>query len=510
MSRLSKILFFITFVSFAIIFATRYLLEGWITPLYIPLVIGVVSFVTALFIDFKFYLEFFTMRTTKHGMNMGTVILLVLVGLVTVNYLAVQKNKTWDMTEEKLYSLSPQTEKVLQALKDPVKFVIFFKGETARNALAEMREYARPFADYSSKVEVEFFDTYVNNQKSQQYLNSLPDKDAPRNRGFMFIEHQGKRERVMPPFGETEITSALIKATRKSTSKIYFTIGHGEREITNDGIDGISGLKDQLEQYAAQSATLKLMDLPAVPDDATAVVIAGPKSAFLASELEALKKYLEGGGRLLMLLDPGEKHDLSPFLRTYGFEFSNTYVISVGVQIEGLGPEAVAAVDFDPANEITKPLSGGNTYALMNLVSEVRKAPGATQDVQEILRSSPRSLSLSELSNSAKQGEMRSYVLGSVSKGKIGEKEHEIVVFGDSDFVANKFSRHSTNMNLFMNAVASLGGESDLISIQPKQPKATQLLLTSGVWLVLLLAAVLIPLGLLISGSVIWFRRRSA
>ncbi|MGE0761772.1 MAG: GldG family protein [Bdellovibrionales bacterium] len=519
MSRLGKILFFVAWISIAIVFAVRYVLGGWINPLYVPLVLSVVSLVGAFAIDAKFYLEFFTMRTTKHGLNMGTMILLALGILVTINYLAVRKNKVWDLTEDKLFSLSQQTVDVLKPLKEPVGFIIFYRGEKNRDALNALRETLQPYEDTSPMVDVEFFDTYVENLKAQQYLNALPDKDSANNKVFLFIEHEGKRERVNMPFGETEITSAIVKVTRKSTSKIYFLTGHGEHDLMNDSDEGLSALKRELEQYAAKTDVLNLLQTPEIPADATAIVIAGPRAALLDNELNALNTYLFNGGKLLVLADPGEKHNLAGFLKPLGVEFSNTYVISVGVQVEGLGPQAVVGLDFDQNSDITKPFVNGNTYTLMFLATEVRKSPGAPADfqVQEILRTNPRSMTLSELSNDAKRGELRAYSLATTSKGKLKDKEGKIsdkdfavVVFGDSDFVTNKLSGQPTNMNIVLNSIASLSGDTDLISVRPKQPKATKLVLTAGPWLAMVGVSVLLPLLLMITGSVFWFRRRSA
>ena len=526
MSRLGKILFAVAFVAMATVFAVRYVIGGWIDVLYIPLAISLVSLIAALVIDTKFYFEFFAMRTTKHGLNMGTMILLALVGLVTINYLAVRKNKIWDVTEDKLFSLSAQTLDVLRPLKDPVKFVIFYRGEKNRDALSALRETLRPYQEASTHVEVLFYDTYADNRIAQQYLNNLPDKDAPNNKVYLFIDYAGKRERVNAPFGETEITSALVKATRKSASKVYFLTGHGEHDLNSDGDDGLSSLKAELEKYAAKTETLNLMQTPEIPTDATAIVIAGPRTALLENEIAAITQYLHKGGKLLVLADPGEKHNLASLLKNVGLEFSNTYVVSLGVQVQGMGPEAVVAMDFDQNSEITKPFVSGNTYALFFLASEIRKSP---QDqgfqVQEILRTSPRSAALTELGPGAqaeltqlmRKGGMRAYSLAATSKGKLkaqdgkeADKEFAVVAFADSDFATNKLSGQPNNINLVLNAIASLSGEADLISVRPKQPKATKLTLTSGTWLGVVSASVLLPTVLMIFGSVVWFRRRSA
>ena len=80
-----------------------------------PLGIAVFFFGLAVFKDARFYLEFLTMRTTKHGMNMGALILMAVVALVSINFLAVRYEKKFDWTSERLNSLSDQSLKAFKA-----------------------------------------------------------------------------------------------------------------------------------------------------------------------------------------------------------------------------------------------------------------------------------------------------------------------------------------------------------------------------------------------------------
>lgn len=519
MSRWGKILFFVAWIAIAIVFAVRYVLGGWIAVLAIPLGLGVVALLAAFVMDIKFYLEFFTMRTTKHGLNMGTMILLVLVGLVSVNYLAVRKNKVFDLTEDKLFSLSEQSREVVKHLDKPLELSLFYRGEKARDAMNAARENLRLYGDASPQVAVQFYDSYVENIKAQQYLNTLPDKDSQANQVFMFVEYDGKRERVNAPFTETEITSAIVKVTRKSSKTIYFLAGHGERDLGADGDEGFGSLKEKLTKYAAKVESLNLLQNPQIPADATAIVIAGPNQPLMDSEVEALTKYLQDGGHLLVMADPGEKHNLTQLLSIMGIEFSNTFIVNVGVQLSGAAPVTVPGLEFDQTSEITKPFMSGNTFALFHMAGEVRKSAQAPPEitVTELIKTSPKTMTISELSETAKRGDLRAYSLAVAAKGKLkgkdgklAEKEFSAVVFGDSDLASNKLVAFPTNLNVILNSVAHLTGETDLISVAPKEPKATKLVLTNTAWLGVVGAGLFLPTALMILGSVIWFRRRSA
>lgn len=128
MSRWAKVSWLLCGLSVLILVAVRFILGGWANFLYVPLAVLVVSFGLALALDWKFYLEFFTLRTTKHGMNMGVLIILVVALLAAVNMISVRFNKSFDLTSEKLNSLSDQSGKVIGDLKENLGIVVFYRG----------------------------------------------------------------------------------------------------------------------------------------------------------------------------------------------------------------------------------------------------------------------------------------------------------------------------------------------------------------------------------------------
>ena len=83
-----------------IVLVARFILGGWLDMLWFPLGMGIVSFSVLIITEFRTILDFLTMRTTKNGMNMGMIILLMVVVLASVNYLSIRYNKTFDLTEE--------------------------------------------------------------------------------------------------------------------------------------------------------------------------------------------------------------------------------------------------------------------------------------------------------------------------------------------------------------------------------------------------------------------------
>ena len=92
--------------------------------------------------------------------------------------------------------------------------------------------------------------------------------------------------------------------------------GFASRGLTNDG-------------YAVR--TLNLVQNPSVPDDAAAVVVAGPALDLGATDATALNEYLEGGGRMLALLEPDPPSTWRDLIARWGIDVLDGYVIDLDV-----------------------------------------------------------------------------------------------------------------------------------------------------------------------------------
>ena len=130
MSLLGKLCLSLSGVSLIIVMSTSWILGGWLPVLYIFLVLFFAGVVLSLVVDYKLYVGFLLMRTTKNGMSMGVSILITLVFCGALAYLSVTFKKSVDITEEKINSLSPQTVQLLESLQGDMHLTVFYKGAT--------------------------------------------------------------------------------------------------------------------------------------------------------------------------------------------------------------------------------------------------------------------------------------------------------------------------------------------------------------------------------------------
>jgi ABC-type uncharacterized transport system involved in gliding motility auxiliary subunit len=521
MSKVGLASLLIAALCMTIVVIARFILGGWLDMLWFPLGMGLVSFAALLATEFRTILDFLTMRTTKNGMNMGVIIALMIVVLASVNYLSIRHNKTFDLTEEKINSLSEQTLGLLAKLDQDIFVHVFYKGEEAAQPREQLRQILAVYSESSSKVKVRFYNTFTENAMTQTYVNDLPDN--ARENLFAFVEYNGKRIRVQAPLmTEEKITSALIKATRQGTKTIYFLVNHGEPTLDLEEGNGLTGLKKALEDSSFQVKPLDLISTPKVPDDAAVVAIVGSTTPLLDGELDLLRSYARAGGRLLIAADPGQRHNLSLLTRTLGVEFKNNYVLSPISQLMGRSMASSVGVTYDETSEITNKFHGNMT--VFDLVSEVTVAPDGPEGLQsvELVKTHESSFAASELKN-VQRSEQRPFVVAvSVSGSLAGKKpdspesagdtsgEFAAVVVGDSDFLTNKGLINGLNRDLALNSLTYLAKEADLVTIRPKQMNGTELIMTTTTQKTVVLAGLALPLFLLAMSGVLWFRRRSS
>lgn len=512
MSKISKFsLLFAGLFAVAVV-VTRIILNGWVDGMWVPLGLSIALFLFALFRDWRLMIEFFTLKTTKHGMNMGALILTMLVFLVAMNFLAVTKEKKWDWTSEGLNSLSEQSVQAVQALKVDTDLILLYrKGENDESTRRQVTDLATLYTNVSKKLKLKVYNALERPDLAQKY----DYKTGP----YALFLVQGpaggaatERHMKVEQPTEEEMTRTLLRFAREKKKVVYFVAGHGEHDITSMGPDSISQLKTDLD-LSYEVKKLELFKDPKVPADADLVVIAGPRQAYLANEAEALRDYAKRGGRLLIAIDPDASHGLAGLTKTFGIEFQNNYVLDPRATIPGAGNIAALGNEFSTTADATKPLRSGFTVFL--IASGLKKAPDASKDIilDELVKSDEVPIATDRLANDAKVRIQGPHTLGMLAKGKLpgGDKEFEVIVFGDADFLRDNLYRNNLNRDLAMNSISSLAKDLDLVSIRPKTPKGTQLSMTRTQLMIVLFGFLLpVPILLFFTSGLLWWRRKAA
>ena len=468
-------------------------------------------------------------RNTRYGAN-ALIYTAVMLGILTcVNYLAHKRNKRWDLTEQGVYSLSAQSKKTISALNQPLKLVAFKVTEDSQymTDLLNLYREANP-----SKVSTEVVDprTKIN----------LVEKYEMKQGNVIYLEYgEGEKKAVsrLNDLNEEAITNSVIKLTRGSAKKIYYVTGHDEPSIESMNQGGFQKFAKAIEDEHLTIEPILLSTTPKLPEDTAALILASPKKSLLAEEKDAIIKYAESGGRLMLFADPRTTSDVKDIADKFGIMVGDNVVID---QIQRLfsaptlGAQPVVQ-DYSTTSPITQNFNK-TTVTIYNIASSVtyKKVDPAPKDItyDELIMTSPTSWAESNMSAMFDSPEPTAQkedndLAGPVSlavsyekKLSTAEKKDDasaeakfdntsrVVVFGDSDWILNENFEIYANRDLVLNTVNWVVGEEGGISIRPKKMRASTAEITRDVFLTMLRSSLIVPELILLLGLFIWWRRR--
>lgn len=481
-------------------------------------------YVTGAFADVKAGL---LARQTRYGANTVVMALVFLAILAIINVLGAQARVRTDITAGGQYTLSRQTISVLKGLAEPVKVIGFFpKLPEAQAAQEEASHRLTEYRFQTDKISFEFIDPDEKPGIARQYeVNTY---------GALVFEAGAKRKQVFG-LSEQDFTGAILNVTGKEQQKIYFVEGHGER--TPDGTDDASfgHVRSGLIADNYLVSTLNLSAIQAVPQDAALLVIAGPRRPFLEPEVQLVDRYLGDGGKALFMVEPQTPAEVRAILARWGVEVREGVVVDNQSFVNPDLTVPMARGAQYTFGQITKDLPGTffpGAAALLPSVPEddrdhVSVSPLASTTAQSFLETDAQRIEfipgtdptgpfLLALTVEANQPIGRrpvrapTPVPGQPAPAAAPEQNPtRLVVFADSDFATNAFFFSLGNSDLFLNSVNWLTAQEGLISIRPKPPEFRRLDITRRTWdFILYSAAALWPLAVLLTGGVVWWRRR--
>ncbi len=227
-------------------------LDDLMWAVWAPVAIFVLCILATLVKDRAFFMEFFSMKTTRHGMNMGTVIIGVLILLIAINFISASRNKKWDITDEKLNSLSSQSGQILKGLDSDLKLTGFYldSDQTQVAQKAQLMDVAALLREESAFVKYETFNPQKRPDLVKQYGIEFP--------GVTVISYKGKQNTITE-ISEESILNAVIKISRGEAKVLYALTGHGELKLEGQGTLEASSFKKFLEESNYEVRELNLV-----------------------------------------------------------------------------------------------------------------------------------------------------------------------------------------------------------------------------------------------------------
>jgi ABC-type uncharacterized transport system involved in gliding motility auxiliary subunit len=533
---LKRILGLVGWIGAALVFAavairfTRPEWQRWYSALAIA---GLVCTLLYMLSQWREIARSFSGRQARYGTLSIASVIVVLAILVGINWIGNRQNKRWDLTASGVFTLSEQTKKVLQTLPNPVNIKVFAKGED----FDRYRDKLDEFQYVSKKVNVEYIDVYKRPAVAEQY--------QIQQEGTVVFEYGGRTERATND-SEQDLANALIKAVQGKEKTVYFVQGHGEKDTTGSDRTGFNGITQALKTDNFKVELLALAQKNAVPDDATVVVVAGPRADYLPGEIDMLRAYLKKGGRLLVLLDPPARADspqltnLASLLHEWGIQAGNDVVVDVsGIgRLIGTDASVPVAVNY-PAHPAVERFNLMTAYPLARSIVPVSGGVDG-RTAQTIIETSPNSwaesdvktlLATGKVGRDEKQGDKPGPIslaaavsatapepppapkpanqVEASDDAETKKPETRLVVIGDSDFAANGFLGLPGSRDLFLNVTNWLAGQENMIAIRPREAQDRRLAMNADqqrrvMWLTIFI----IPGLIIVTGIHTWWRRR--
>src|ERR1700730_2335789 len=455
--------------------------------------------------------QFLKARQTKYAAYAATYIAVIVAIIAAANVLANRYEKSYDATSNKRYSLSDQTKKIVKGLKQDATITYFDQPRAFQAAKDQLDLYS----NLSPKVHVKYVDV---------------DKDAMvareagiKNYGTVIVQ-VGVNKQEAKGVTEEGITGAFIRDLKNTTRTVCFVSGSGEHQIDDSTRSGFSRFKELLGKDEYTTKSINLLQKAEIPSDCTVLVVAGPSGDYQQPEVDAIKKFVEDGGRAFFMLDPplkigrsevADNDALTSVLQSWGVTVDKDLILDMNPigQLAGLGPQ-VALVTAYNTHPLVSEMKG--TATGFPLSRSIKVESGSKTTVQKLFGSSESSLATEKLNSpnvnpndpKNKKGPLNIAAAGTYNTGK-ENSQGRFVVIGSSAWAANSFINFNGNRDLALNTMNWLSSDEDLISIRPKQPEDRRITLTRAQmnW-VRLTSQFLLPLLVVFAGVSVWWRRR--
>jgi ABC-type uncharacterized transport system involved in gliding motility auxiliary subunit len=459
-------------------------------------------------------------RAARYGANAALYSVAFIGILVAINYLSTVYHRRIDLTEEKVFSLSPQSIQIVKSLDKPLKLYGFFEAgqsETARN-LYDNYTYA------SHQVSGELVDPDQHPELAEKYKVTVM--------GTTHIQYGGDEGQGtnITDLTEEAITNAILKVTRSGKKEIYFTEGHGEADTGDENSQGgLGALRKALEGEGFEVKKVLLASVPSVPDDCSLLVLAGPQKALAPHEFDEITDYVHKKGKVMAMLRPIppnsdlDESGLVKLVGDWGVKAGNDIVVDQVVRlfagptlgltplVESYGTHPITR-NFTqrtvfPMTRSVEPDDTAKAGLTVTALAKTSETSWAETDLKELFEHQTAQLDAND-----RRGPITvcDAVEADLKALKLGDGQARLVIFGDTDFADNQYINQFYNRDFMINAADWLTGEENQISIRPRELRASRFRLTVDQFAVVFaLSVLMLPEFLLIIGIVVWWERRN-
>lgn len=468
----------------------------------------------------------FSRRSSRYG-AVSVIFILAFVGILVVAGLFSERHHyRWDLTKSKTHSIALQSRQQLERLdRDTLDLnvYVFYRGERDLRSKQPLVDLLETYAYHSEHFKYELVDIDRNPLLALQLGIS--------STSTVILSYGDRQEKIYSE-QEAKITNAMTSLLGAPSpgekGAVYFVTGHGEPGLDLSESFNYGQAKEAIEEQIGPVREVLLAIGKPVPDSCEILVLAGPEKDFLPKELESIREFLKTGGRALFLVEPFMADSLIAFLAEYGVNLGNDLVIDLLQGAVG-SPFAFLANNY-PTHDITRFFEVGTVFDMVRSV-RADSTPPENVTVEEFIKTSEKSYAESDrdllqtrfdqvAQKALDEGEEVPFAVA-VTVNEEAEQDSldaasdrasaaRLVVIGDRDFISNAYLGQLGNSDLLLNCLRWLRGQTDQITITPKETENTPIMLQRSELLTMgLVTVVVVPAGIIFTGLLVWIRRRS-
>ena len=437
-------------------------------------------------------------------------LLFVIVLFALCAWLSTRFYFEFDLTRNARHTISQASIETLGQAKKELKISAYAREDS------ELRLLISRFVGKFQKVKPDISLRFINPDAAPDEVRSL----GINVNGELILRYDGRIEHVKSD-NEQEFINALQRLLRNTERWLAFLDGHGERNPQGKANHDLGEWVDQLSYRGFKYRPINLVETNVIPDNTSVLIIASPLVALLPGELELIEKFLETGGNLLWLVDPGEQSNMDSIAALLGVKIEPGIIIDTAGKILGINDPTITLTTarLYPEHPLTEDFALTVFYPKATAISSLSQ-PGWL--VRPVLNSGNHTwLELGELNDkidfnpeTEHQGPLSLAIslereLGVDEKTGISDTQQRILIVGDGDFLSNTCVGNSGNLELGMRMINWLASDDSLITIPPRALDDAQLNMSNsalgaiGIFLLFVL-----PICFLVVGLIIWSRRK--
>ena len=429
----------------------------------------------------------------------------VTIGLLA--WLSNQYNFGSDWTKNNRNTLSDASIALLQQIPAPVKITTFIPDGNLLSNRKYINELIAKYQKYKQNITLEI----INPDTAPDRVRKL----KVTNYGEVVVEYEGRNEHLTQ-LKEQTLTNTLQRLLRQGERRLLFVSGHGERKPDGRANFDWSDFSEKLKIKGITTELLKLNETPIIPDVA-AIVIASSQVNFLPGEVKLIIDYVNKGGNLLWVQEPGKSlFGLQPLAELFGINFYPGTIVDPTAQMMNVNDPSFSIVTKYPAHAITRDFQYISIFpkAVGIFHNKVKEEWLASPFLQTVARSwSETGILKGSIDYNADTDIVGPLTIGLAltRKNKKEENKQRIVVLGDGDFLSNTYLGNQGNLSIGYNIINWISNDDDFILIPDSSAVDSQINISDLMGaLIGLFFLIILPIGLLISGTLIWYKRRSA